>query len=288
MLKKRRKSKYFSKRVEHLQKQKKVRNFVCFCSLIVLLFGLYFLFFSPLFLLTNLKVKNNKEIPPDLLVISLKQKVLDSNNKIYWSFLGLINKNPNILTNLILLNSQDVVSLMKIDFPQIDTIRVSKDFFKHSLEVFIEEKHPVLKVLQEGFENIFVDSQGDMFKANTVKNVVPSISFLSMPDSLLEGMDKPIIEKNVFSIEQMKYISLLSEYIFKEKKEAVKLEYNFQKQSSLILNRKDGFDIYLTINDKIIDAFKAADIYYLKEIKSRKKAIEYIDARYYPEKLFFK
>ncbi len=216
---------------------------------------------------------------------------MENNNKIYWNFLSLFTKNPNVLANLVLINNSNIASQIKIDFPQINTVNVSKNFFTHTLEVKIEEKRPILVAKISGLElsNMYVDQNGILFKANTVDYTnMGSINFFDVPENIMAGLNETIVDKQIFSADQIKNIMLLQDYILEVKKLVINLEYSFNKQNSLVIQTKEGFDVYLPINDKIVDAFKAADIYYQKEIQPKKKAIEYIDARYYPEKLFFK
>lgn len=74
---------YSSKRVVHLQKQRWMRNvLIWICTIFTLLF-LYLVFFSPAFLLINVSTKNTKEIPQDIFLARVKQRILDNNNKLY-------------------------------------------------------------------------------------------------------------------------------------------------------------------------------------------------------------
>ncbi len=75
----------------------------------------------------------------------------------------------------------------------------------------------------------------------------------------------------------------LLNYIQQEKIPFQYLEYSLQKPNLIILKTNENFDIYLNLNHYIVEAFKTASLFAEKH-----KINEYIDARYFPSKLFYK
>jgi hypothetical protein len=243
-----------------------------------------------MFLVTNINVYNNKEIPSGVLLPRIKQTVLDSNNKLYWTLVSLIHSDSNVyLANLLLLNNKDITKQIELMFPQINKAEVTKNYYNHTLLVNIEEKHPVLavKINNVDINNLYIDQNGILFKADTVdKSKLPEIIFFDFVDENL--LNKSIVHREIFSKSQMDTILTLLNYRENFQLGINHFEYTFRKPNSLVLQTKFNFMIYLSLRPDIVDSLKAAEVYYLKIIKPKNKNIEYIDVRYYPEKLFYK
>jgi len=58
--------------------------------------------------------------------------------------------------------------------------------------------------------------------------------------------------------------------------------------SAITLIGIHNYKIYLTLNPEILDAFNAANQFFAKESKTKTIISNYIDMRYYPEKLYYK
>jgi len=235
-------------------------------------------------------VNNNKEIPSKTLLPVIKQILINSNNKLYWALVSLIHPNNNVyLANLLLVNNKDIATQIELMFPQINKVKVSKNYYTRTLLVNVEEKHPVLavKINNLDISNLYIDQSGILFKADTVdKSKLPEIIFFDFIDDKL--LDKNIIHKEIFSKLQMDSILSLFNYQKNFQLGINHFEYTFKKPNSLGLQTQLNFIIYLPLGDDITEALKTAEAYYLKVIKPKNKSIEYIDARYYPEKLFYK
>lgn len=65
-------------------------------------------------------------------------------------------------------------------------------------------------------------------------------------------------------------------------------EYSLNTPSAVMVDIKNYFKVYLTLNNQIVDAFSAADKFYLVDSQKKSLITNYIDMRYYPEKLYYK
>jgi hypothetical protein len=68
----------------------------------------------------------------------------------------------------------------------------------------------------------------------------------------------------------------------------ISFDYSLNTPSAITLSGSSRYKIYLTLNSDIVDAFNAANQFFEKESEAKVAIFNYIDMRYYPDKLYYK
>ncbi len=68
----------------------------------------------------------------------------------------------------------------------------------------------------------------------------------------------------------------------------LKFSYSLNRPNAIVHHFDEHYDIYLTLNKDIDEAFKSAVGFANKTDGNKTTILNYIDARFYPEKLYYK
>ncbi len=266
-------------RTSYLRQQKKMRlkkRSISFLVLACVASITYFFVFSGVFKIKKIEVVGTARVPKEI-VHNEVSKV--TNNKNNWP-LG-----NNLLFANVVLNKQTWGS-------DIEQLNFHKNLFSGTLKVLVKEKQPVAKISWNNVLDInnllskevfFLDDQGVLFKSDLVPNkVLPTIS--------ISGQINKSGQK-IWDPTQVSSFLKLIEYFYQDgtlKNDSLNFTYSLNRPSAITHHLNEKYDIYLTLNKDIEDAFKAATGFALNNSDNKTAILNYIDARFYPEKLYYK
>jgi len=154
-------SRHFKTKYLQKQRQRHFRRLLgVFCLLLIFGFLTYLLLFSKVFKISNIKIIGTNRVPEGLVRKEIEtmiggKSVLPINN------------------NLVFV---DISNIKKIFLADISQVRVSKNFFTRTLNVYVTEKSPIARIVFESIDDsAFVDggknstylsSDGKIFKSN--------------------------------------------------------------------------------------------------------------------------
>jgi cell division septal protein FtsQ len=268
-------SRHFKTNYLKKQKQRYFKRIVVFLLFFVLISAIvYFIIFSNFFHISHVQILGLKRVPKEVV-----KKEIDNilNEK------KLIPLNDNLL----FIKSKDIKSIFLAD---ISNIYVTKNFFTKTLNVHIVEKKPIAKIVLEykndsaftdsADGNMYLDDSGNIFKSALLSDEkIITIRIKNQNDNLPKNLLDQ--EKINNFINFVKYLNQNPNYINK-----FDFEYSLNTPSAVMLYIQNQYNVYLTLNNEIINAFNTAESFYQKEKKGL--ISHYIDMRYYPEKLYYK
>ncbi len=270
-------SRHFKTKYLQKQRQRQMRRlFGVFCLLSFFGFLAYALLFSNLFKINNIKIIGTKRVPEGLVRKEIEtliggKSVLHINN------------------NLVFV---DISNIKKVFLADIDEVRVSKNFFTRTLNVFVTEKSPIARItfeahddsafLEGGKNNTYLSSEGKVFKSNLLsKEKLVTITIINQNNSNLNQIwDESSVTSFNKLFDHLKTLKI--------DQSAISFEYSLNTPSAITLIGINKYKIYLTLNTDIVEAFNAANQFFAKESKDKKVIANYIDMRFYPDKLYFK
>jgi len=257
-------------KTNYLKKQKQryfkrlVLFFICF---FVLSSIIYFVIFSNFFKIKDIKIYGLKRVPKEVV-----QKEISN----------ILNEKKliSINNNLLFINDTAINKVFSAD---IRNIHITKNFFTKTLNVHVNEKQPIAKIVMQQSDSVFVnssdsfylDENGNIFRSNLLDNQ----KFISI--EIQNQIDT--IPKNFWDQEKIKNFNNLINYLNQKYINKFSFDYSLNTPSAITLHLSDLYIIHLTLNDQIIDAFKTAE-----EFTKKENISNYIDMRFYPEKLYYK
>ncbi len=266
-------------KTNYLKKQrqryfKKIVWFLIFAIIIVA--TSYLVIFSNVFRINHVRILGIQRVP-EVLVKKEINFILNENN-----ILPLNN-------NLIFINTSRINKILISD---VSRIYATRNFFAKTLNVHVIEKQPIARIVFESnndsaFVNItnkdtYLAEDGRVFKSDLLDNDKIAVIKLKQQNTNIPSnlLDKEKVDN---FIKLANYLKSKPEYTGK-----YHFEYSLNTPSSITASIKDLFNIYLTLNANIIEAFNTANDFYLKDDKNKSLISSYIDMRFYPEKLYYK
>lgn len=256
--------------IDELRKKRKRRKariaFLIISSLAGLItFSIYALIFSGWFLVKEVQVSGQKEVPEE----EIRNLIADYLNRRY--FFNYISP----FSNIILASSESIVSSLKNKFPTIETVKVSKDLFKKNLTVEVAEKEIAgIWCLDNSDKCLYFDGEGVLFK------VAPKFSgevFLTIEDgrgrdfNLADSFDdKELFEKINLTrniLDDLKFVDYNSFFLP-------------QGSFEFWIKTKDGWYIYLDKESDIPTQLVALKKFLEEKLSAaRRQTLQYIDLR---------
>lgn len=182
------KSYRFKKRTPFIKKASFWRNIGIFVITAIIC---YILFFSPVFKINSVIISGNREVSSTKLEAYLKKQV--ENTK-------LIVRTKNLLV----IGTNNIENSVLREFPQIDTVKVSRKF-PHSLVVQVSERSPAFIFSKPPGESFFLDDNGVVFKKITESPEIkiPEIENKNFTGNINLG-EKPINDKLLMQIKAIR------------------------------------------------------------------------------------
>ena len=256
--------------IDELRKKRKRRKvriaFLIIFSLIgLIIFSIYALIFSSWFLVKEIKVSGQKEVPEE----EIRNLVADYLERRY--FFNYISP----FSNIILASSESIEDSLKNRFPTIETVRVSKDLFKKNLTVeIVEKKAAGIWCLDNSDKCLYFDGEGFLFK------VAPKFSgevFLTIEDNRGRDFnlgdnfdDRELFEKVNLTrsiLNDLKFVDYISFFLP-------------QGSFEFWIKTKDGWYIYLDKESDIPTQLVALKKFLEEKLPTtRRQDLQYIDLR---------
>ena len=239
-------------------------------------FLIYFVIFSNVFQINNIKIIGLKRVPENVVRAEIEStlnefKVLP------------INK------NLIFYNANQIKNIFLAD---INNIYITKNFFTKTLNVHVVEKQPIAQLVFANDNNsafgevdhsdLYLDDTGRIFKSELLRQE----KFIK----IIINQSQNSVPKNLWDQEKINNFIRLINYLNQQPKyqNNFYFEYSLNTPSAVMAYINNYFKVYLTLNDQIINAFDMADKFYIADTQKKNLISNYIDMRYYPEKLYYK
>ena len=249
------------------RKRRKARiAFLIISSLVgLILFSIYALIFSSWFLVKEVQVSGQKEVPEE----EIRNLISNYLSRRY--FFNYISP----FSNIILASSESIENSLRSNFPVIEATKVSKSLFKKSLTVQILEREIAGIWCKENSDKCFYfDKDGIFFKS------APKFSgevFLTIEDSrgrnfnLIDSFDdKELFEKINLTrniLDDLKFIDYVNFFLPKG-------SFEFW------IKTKDGWYIYLDKETDVPNQLVALKKFLEEKLPAaRRQSLQYIDLR---------
>lgn len=258
-------------RRRRFRERKKIlsRFLVYLLAAILMIFALIAIFFIPFFRISNIGIEGLAKIPEE----EVREKV-DEN---------LAQKKFFILPgdNFWLQNSENLVTLIKSNFPSVRTVEIDRDF-PRGLTIKIEEYLPWGVLCHGVVEKCFwIDADGVAFEE------APEFSGLIVPKIVDKRSDEPRLAKKLLSPELMRLVSYFNERAANDDLlQSVQFIID-EKDETLRVRTRAGWDIILLESLDPEEAYKNLRLTLEGEIKNKVNDLEYIDLRF-GNKIFYK
>ncbi len=234
---------------------------VIFLFFLILIFGLaYFLFFSQVFQIKDIKISGNQVIGNEEIIDSL-------NNFIFKKILYFFNKN-----NIFLATESKLKSVLIGDFPRILSLEIHKNIFKQIISLKIVERKEAGIFCRD--ECYYIDKDGVIFeKAPDTSGTLILVIRDNSSESVKLG-DIVIESKFMADIVGVRE-SLLSQFSLKV------LDFGIDQLPSrdLKVNTHEGWYILLDYSRDLKSQLDNLKLVLEQKIKENRKNLEYIDLR---------
>ena len=247
------------KRFRSVKKFSWRKKLIFFIVLFLILTVVYFLFFSPIFRIKEIKISGNRAITNEEIKNSLDNLLLKK-------FLIFFNRN-----NIFLARENDLENILLKDFFRISSIEINKSIFKRTIDLKITERKEA-GIFCRG-ECYYIDEEGVIFeKAPQTSGTL----IVSIKDYSQGGVE---IGKNVIDEDFMLRLIDLRKSLAEEVGLRV-LDFIIEDEDNdLKINTNEGW--YLLF-DKTRDFKNQLDdlrLVLTEKIKGERKNLEYIDLR---------
>jgi len=250
-------------RSQRIKQSKFLNKTLIIFSIIFTLLLIYILFFSPIFHIKQIFVHNLGNTPSE----KFKNEITLFLRNYHNSFIEEVLYDNLNFPNILFFNTKHLEKDLLSHFPNISQIKITKNIFFKDLNIILNERVPVLSV-EDNISTACIDSFGYVFQ-NCPKSNLPNIH-----------VDK--IKTNIFYFKQNE-IEIFQD-LLKENSDLNIIYSKTTPKSFKILNFDDKIDILLPLNENAVLAYRAAVQYYV--VKQSNMSV--LDARYYPEKLYYK
>ena len=266
-------------KTNYLRKQRQ-RYWKRFLLFFIFLIGsglfIYFIVFSNAFQINNIKIIGLKRVPENVIRTGVEATLNE------FKILPL-NK------NLIFFNADQIKNIFLAD---INDIYITKNFFTKTLNIHVVEKEPIAQLVFENDNDsafvetsrsdIYLDDTGRIFKSELLRQDKFIKIIINQPQS-----NAP---KSLWDQEKINNFIQLVGHLNQQPKyqNNFYFEYSLNTPSAVMAYIDNYFKVYLTLNDQIIEAFNTADKFYTADTQKKNLISNYIDMRYYPEKLYYK
>ena len=249
---------------KRIQQQKFLNKSLIIFSIIFALLLIYLLFFSPVFHIKQIFVYNIENTSEK----SLKEEIIVFLRNYHNSFFEEVMYENQNFPNILFFNSKHLEKDILLNFSNISQIQITKNVFHKELKIHLNERTPVFQISNDN-SIACLDSFGYVFNNCSQNKNLPLIK-------------TDFLKSNIFYFKENE-VKIFQELI-KENKD-LQITYSEKTPKSFkILNFDDKIDILLPLNDKAVLAYRAAVQYYV--VKQPNMSI--LDARYYPEKFYYK
>jgi len=257
-----RKYRYKAKKLKKYRRRKHSKKFFGFGFLsgVILASGFYFLFFSPVFQVKEIKISGNANIP----IEELKSAIFEQIDKKIIFF----NSKSIFLADL-----ESIKETVLEKMPQVAMVTVERKF-PSVLAAQIEERKPVAVFCAENEQSencFFIDKEGVIFEP--VKNNLSNKTMLKIKKSEQDILE---LRKQVVNREEMESILKINSRIAIPLKELLIIsEKRFNVRTS------EDWEIYFNPQREIEWQIEKLEIILKEKIPSeRRKNLEYIDLRF--------
>lgn len=236
------------------------RRIIFFWVLFLILVLAYFLFFSPVFKIKEIKVSGNRAIGSEEIQNSL-------DGFLYKKFLFFFNRN-----NVFLATDNKLINILLNDFPRILSIKINKDIFKKTINLVIVERKETGIFCKE--ECYYIDAEGVIFEK--APQTSGSLILVIKDNSEREPeLGSNVIEKNLMSELINLRIRLTSQLGLKV------LDFIIEPGVSedLRINTNEGWYILFDKSRDLQNQLIALQLVLKEKIKEERKNLEYVDLR---------
>jgi cell division septal protein FtsQ len=249
---------------KRIQQQKFLNKSLIIFSIIFVLLLIYLLFFSPVFHIKQIFVYNIQNTDET----KLKEDVIGFLRNYHNSFFEEVLYDNNNFPNVLFFKPQYLEKDILINFSNISQVQITKNIFHKELKIEINERSPVFQISNDNIVAC-LDSFGYVFNSCSKHKNLPLIK-------------TDFLKSNIFYFKESD-VQIFKDLIQENKN--LQITYSEKTPKSFkILNFDDKIDILLPLNDKAVLAYRAAVQYYA--VKQSDMSV--LDARYYPEKFYFK
>lgn len=230
--------------------------------LVIILFVLYGLFFSPLFKINSIKINGLGRLPES----SISERLWTQTNK---SSVWPLKQN-----NLLLFNAKDAEADLMANF-NFSKIKINKKLF-NSLSVDIEER-PYAFIWQEQGANYYSDSKGFIIR----DSVVAPDDLKKFP-VIVNETPNTLIEDDYLKIDQayLTFIFAIKSVAEKNPETAIDKFLISQEINTVKVVFQNGLLAYFSIKDDVVKQMDKLLVVKKEKIKDNLSKINYVDLRY--------